>query len=276
MSDLKVAANELQSGTVALLGVPFDGGATFRPGQALAPARIRESFYSDSTNLCAENGIDLATVPGWRDVGDLRMSAREGKIAQIEKAIRQLLDRGTRVMTLGGDHSITYPILRAYADKYSPLCLLQLDAHSDLYDEFGGNRYSHASPFARIMEEQLVERLAQVGIRTLTPHQREQAKKFGVEVFEMREWESGREIEVGKNVYLSVDLDVLDPAYAPGVSHHEPGGLTTREILGIIQGLRGSVVGADVVEYNPERDLGGTTAMVAAKLVKELVVRMME
>lgn len=276
MTELNAAISELKNGMVTMLGIPYDGGASFMPGQAQAPARIREGLYSDSTNLCAENGIDLGTDPGWRDMGDMLISGRGKAFAEIEEVIGRLLANDARVTSLGGDHSITYPVLRAYAAKYSQLSVLHLDAHPDLYDELGGNRHSHACPFARIMEEHLVARLVQVGIRTLTPHQREQAERFGVEAIEMNEWTPGREIEIGGNVYLSLDLDVLDPAYAPGVSHHEPGGMTSREVIRIIQGLKGTIVGADVVEYTPERDVVGMTAMVAAKLVKEIIARMME
>lgn len=275
MTEFHKSINELDPGLVAVLGIPYDGGATYLAGQAQAPPRIRESLYSHSTNLSAENGIDLGTHTGWRDIGDLAIHSDDTAFAEIEEVLGQLLERNVRVVILGGDHSITVPILRAYAKKYSQLSLLQLDAHPDLYDEFEGKRFSHASPFARIMEDGLAAQLVEVGIRTLTPHQREQAEKFGVEVIEMREWGAGIEFELGEYVYLSVDLDVLDPAYAPGVSHHEPGGMTTRDVINIIQGLKGTLVGADIVEYNPDRDVVGITAITAAKLLKEVIARML-
>ena len=125
------------------------------------------------------------------------------------------------------------------------------------------------------MEENLVTRLVQVGIRTMNPHQRAQAERFGVEINEMRDWQPGTVIEFDGPVYLSLDLDVLDPAFAPGTSHHEPGGFSTREVLGIIQNLRAPVVGADIVELNPVRDPLGITAMAAAKLLKEVLALML-
>ena len=143
-------------------------------------------------------------------------------------------------------------------------------------DEFEGDRFSHACPFARVMENHLADRLVQVGIRTLTPHLRAQAERFGVEVIDMHAFASGQRPEVDGPVYLSLDLDALDPAFAPGVSHWEPGGLTTRDVITIIQSLGGRLIGADVVEYNPVRDPSGVTAMVAAKLVKEIASRMLE
>jgi arginase len=154
------------------------------------------------------------------------------------------------------------------------LTVLHIDAHSDLYDEFDGDRFSHGCPFARIMEDRLAGRLIQVGIRTMNPHQRDQARRFGVEVIDMRTWLSGARPGAEGEIYLSLDLDALDPAFAPGVSHHEPGGLSVREVISLIQDIRGEVVGADVVEYNPSRDVNGVTATVAAKLVKEIAGRM--
>jgi arginase len=115
----------------------------------------------------------------------------------------------------------------------------------------------------------------QVGIRTLNAHQRRQAERFGVEIIDMRAWDAGMRPRVEGAVYLSLDLDGLDPAFAPGVSHREPGGLSTRDVLGLIHGLDGRLVGADVVEYNPRQDVGGVTAILAAKLVKEIAGRML-
>jgi arginase len=157
---------------------------------------------------------------------------------------------------------------------YAPLTILHIDAHPDLYEEFEGDRYSHACPFARIMEESLAQRLVQVGIRTMNGHQREQADRFGVEVIDMRAWVAGMRPGLSGAVYVSIDLDGLDPAFAPGVSHREPGGLSVRDVLALVQGADGDVIGADLVEYNPRQDIGGITATVAAKLVKELAGRM--
>ena len=166
-------------------------------------------------------------------------------------------------------------MIRGLRPHYPRLGILHLDAHPDLYDEFQGDRYSHACPFARIMEEGLADRLVQVGIRTMTGHQREQAQRFGVEVIEMRSWREGTPIRFDSPVYLSLDLDVLEPGLAPGVSHREPGGLTVRQVLGIIQSLEAPLAGADVVEFNPLNDSTGLTAAVAAKLVKEIAARML-
>jgi agmatinase len=268
--------DELRPGMIAVLGVPFDASSSFLRGPALAPVRIREELYCESTNLWTENGIDLGATTEWRVVGDLDLPAGEAAFTKIESSVSALLAKKARVISLGGDHSITYPILRAYKREYTGLNVLHLDAHPDLYDELDGNRRSHACPFARVMEEKLAKRLVQVGIRAMTGHQSEQADRFGVEVHKMRDenWKNGLDFE--GPVYLSLDIDCLDPAFAPGVSHYEPGGMSSRDVLCLIQDLKGDVVGADIVELNPERDPHGITARVSAKILKEIIGRMLE
>jgi arginase len=267
---------QLRDGMVVVVGVPWDENSTFQHGSALAPARIREVMSSGSSNLCAESGIDLGEEPRFNDLGDMALHASEDTLGRIEDTIAGLLDRGVYVVALGGDHAITYPIVKSYHKKYEALNILQLDAHPDLYEEYEGNRYSHACPFARIMEEELAVHLVQVGVRTLNTHQRTQAQRFGVKIVEMRSYKPEIALDIEGPLFLSVDMDVLDPAFAPGVSHHEPGGFSTRDVLKLIQGLRGPIVGADIVEFNPKRDPLGITAMAAAKLVKEIAARMIE
>ncbi|MEM7582741.1 MAG: agmatinase [Acidobacteriota bacterium] len=262
--------------TVSTLGVPYDDSSSFLRGAAQAPNAIREAFRSPSSNTCCEAGFDLDQHPYLTDAGDLAFEPGGDPFERIETAVGELLDAGNRVLTLGGDHAIAYPILEAYGRRFERLTLLQLDAHPDLYDELDGNYRSHACPFARIMEDGLVARLVQVGIRTLNPHQRMQAERFDVEIIDMRQWRPDAVPELEAPLYLSLDLDVLDPAFAPGVSHHEPGGLSVREVIRIIQDLAGPVVGADLVELNPTRDPTGVTAMVAAKLYKEIAGKMLE
>jgi len=228
--------------------------------------------------MWTEKGVDLGTMSGWKALDDLVLSDLDSKMAfaTIESVIHKLLKRKARVVALGGDHSITYPIIKAYGRKYSNLSILQLDAHPDLYDELNHNRYSHACQFTRIMEKNLVQRLVQVGVRSITGHQREQAKRFNVEMIEMIEKTRINELTFTGPVYLSLDMDCLDPAFAPGVSHHEPGGMSTRDVVEIIQNLKGNVVGADIVELNPELDPLKITGMVAGKLLKEILGRMLE
>lgn len=258
-----------------LIGLPYDASSSYLKGAAEAPPLIRAALHSPHWNTWTEGLRDLAGPDGLSDAGDLSLAPTAAAREQIEAGIAELLAGGWRPLALGGDHSVTYPIIRAVSRVHAPLTMLHIDAHPDLYDEFEGDRFSHACPFARIMEEGLADRLVQVGIRTMNGHQREQADRFGVEVIDMRAWASGERPSVGDALYISIDLDGLDPAFAPGVSHREPGGLSVREVLGLIQDAKGSVVGADVVEYNPRQDIAGVTATVAAKIVKEVAGQMM-
>ncbi len=265
----------MRLGTPTLLGLPYDASSSFLRGAAAAPARIRAALWSDSTNTWTEALEDIAAPGVLADAGDLDLPPSGEARALIESGIARLLDAGARPIALGGDHSVVYPILRALGPRHPGLTLLQVDAHPDLYDVFEGDRFSHACPFARILEEGLASRLVQVGIRTMSAHQRGQAGRFGVEVIDMRAWAAGVRPRLEGPLYVSIDLDGLDPAFAPGVSHHEPGGLSVREVLTLLQGLPLPLVGADVVELNPSRDVQNVTAAVAASLVKELVSRML-
>jgi agmatinase len=269
------AAERTDEPRIALVGFRSDENSSFLRGAAEAPPLIRSALASDSSNAWCENGLELSGST-FHDAGDFAAPPGATMLATIEAAIGALLDRGLRPISLGGDHAITYPILRAFAKRQPRLSILHFDAHPDLYDEFQGNRLSHACPFARIMEEGLARRLVQVGLRTVNAHQRAQIARFGVEAIEMKDFRDGIALTFDGPVYVSIDLDGLDPAFAPGVSHREPGGLSTRQTLDVIAGVRAPVVGADVVEFNPRMDPTGMTAMVCAKLVKELAGKMLE
>ena len=311
MTTIPFAPDRAAAGTVALLGLPTDQASSYLRGAARAPAAIREALHSPSTNLGTESGLDLETDPRFLDVGDLDLShvapaegeesgmagepggegnpgaeerkSEEGETTRrrIEEAAATLLEQGARVLALGGDHAVTYPLLRAQARHHEGLTVVHVDAHPDLYHHFEGDRWSHACVFARVMEADLVTRLVQVGIRAMNPAQRRQADRFGVEVVDYHRLElrqrrrSGWAPAIQGPIYLSLDLDGLDPSCAPGVSHPEPGGLTTREVIQLIQNLDGTLVGADVVELNPARDVYDLTARTAAKLVKEIAAKML-
>ena len=267
---------KLKKNDVALIGILSDANSSYKRGAAAAPVFIRRALHCESANLCSELGVDLAGNPRFVDVGDRQVADDTESFLAIEDEISNITMHGALPLILGGDHAISYPVLRAINGIGGPVNILHFDAHPDLYHDFEGNPWSHASPFARIMEQGLASRLVQVGIRTLNQGQREQVERFGVETHEMRTLDInsiGRDFE--GPVYISCDIDALDPAYAPGVSHHEPGGLSVRDILGIIQRLHNRIVGADIVEYNPERDINDMTAMVAAKLLKEIAGRML-
>jgi len=261
-------------GIPVLLGIPFDANSSYLRGPAEAPPVIREALRCDASNGWTETGVDLGCDGAYADAGDLQLPEDIGSFQQIEESVAALLGKGRRPVCLGGDHSVTYPILRAFGRKFPNLTVVHFDAHPDLYEEFQGSRYSHACPFARVMEERLAKRLIQLGIRTMIPHQREQAARFGVEVIEMHQLPALEKLTIGGPVYISFDIDVLDPAFAPGVSHREPGGMSVREAITHLHAITGTIVGADVVEYNPRQDLARLTATVSGKIVKELLGKM--
>ena len=256
--------------TIRLIGAPTDCHSSFLRGAAEAPPLIRAALYSSHGNMAAESGLELGLDIGLEDSGDLPLEEADGDDALIEAAVADAASAGAVPILVGGDHSVTVPAVRALAAMHGPVEILHFDAHPDLYDDFEGDPRSHASPFARIMEAGLARRLVQVGIRTLNRHCRDQADRFGVEIVPMRGFAPGQVPIPAGPLYISIDLDGFDPAYAPGVSHHEPGGLSVRDVLAVLDRVAGPIVGADVVEYNPKRDVNGVTAILAAKLVREV------
>tara|TARA_X000000368_G_scaffold413222_1_gene400925 strand:+ start:209 stop:1018 length:810 start_codon:yes stop_codon:yes gene_type:complete len=261
--------------TLKIIGLPQDNNSSFMTGPALGPDKIKEALFSNSSNMFSENGLDLGKEGIWEDLGNLNLNNLKGQAAfsKIRETILELLQKGDHFIGLGGDHSVSWPIIDAHAEIYSSLNILHVDAHPDLYDSLLDNKYSHASPFARLMESGKIKKLIQVGIRTLNKHQREQAERFDVEIHEMRDLSRVDKINFEGPVFCSVDLDALDPAFAPGVSHFEPGGMSTRYLLDLLRTFKGDLVGADIVEFNPRRDFHDLTAMVGAKILKELISR---
>lgn len=260
----------------AIIGIPSDTNSSFMKGAALAPPLIRKALHSPSSNLWTETGIDLGEESVMIDAGDLEFASGTNAFDTIEKAIAKLLDENHIPVSLGGDHSIIYPIIKSLSHTFQDISILHFDAHPDLYDELNGNRNSHGCPFARIMEQNLVQGITQVGIRTMNGHQKQQAEKFGVKVIDMVSWRDDLSLDFSTPIYVSVDIDVLDPAFVPGVSHYEPGGLTTRQFLSSLQNLKApAIIGADIVEFNPQQDDSGITAAVCAKILKELIAKIL-
>ena len=262
----------------ALVGFPHDAHSSFLRGAAAAPQAVRHALLSKASNAwserlvpvtCADTLEDLGDV----DLGDLDQASGHEALNRIQQVVASYAKDSRPFIALGGDHSITYPILRGLSAGYAHLTVLQIDAHSCLHDRFSDSAHSHFCCMARAMEEQLTVRLVQVGIRTSTAHEHEQAQRFRVEQIDMRTWADGARPSTSGLVYVSIDLDAFDPAFAPGVSHREPGGLTVREVLTIIDTIGGDLVGAEIVEFNPTQDIGGLTAGLAAKLVKELAAQ---
>jgi arginase len=254
---------------VSLLGVPHDDYSSHLKGSATAPGPIRQALWSDAYGLVTETRVDLGAPGRLIDHGDVAFLAGADPWAVIEAQVDEVLAAGRPLISLGGDHAITHPILRALRQRHPRLTIVHIDAHSDLYDVYQDNPRSHACPFARVMEEELADRLIQIGIRCQNPHHDAQIRRFGVEVFEARAWR-GQVLDLSGPVYVSLDLDGLDPAFAPGVAHPEPGGLSTRQVIDIIQGIDQPIVGADIVELNPGLDINNLTAVTAAKLLKEI------
>lgn len=261
---------------IKVIGIPYDNNGSYLKGPALAPQRIRLMETGGSANRFCEFGNEIIEGVTYQDLGDINFENNDAVLAykKIRERLTSLVSPQDKVLSLGGDHSVSFPVIEAHAKVFKNLHVLHLDAHADLYDDFEGNPYSHASPFARLMEKGILKSLTQVGVRTFNTHQREQAAKFNVNVIEMKDFSMDFISRLEGPLYISLDIDVLDPAFAPGISHHEPGGMTTRQLISIIQNIKVPIIGADIVELNPTRDVDNRTAMVAYKLLKELISKM--
>lgn len=257
---------------IHLIGLPTDQNSSFERGAALAPAAIREALWSDRGNLATQSGLEIGSDIELVDKGNVALSDTDSAaddllmIATVERA----LAASAVPLSLGGDHAVTFPLVAAIAAHHGPVNILHFDAHPDLYADFEGNPRSHASPFARIMEAGHATRLVQVGIRTLTKHCRDQAERFDVDIIPMSGFAPDMVPVLDGPLYISIDLDGIDSSEAPGVAHPEPGGLTVREVLAVLAKQNARIVGADIVEFNPSRDQNGVTAILAAKLVREV------
>ncbi|CAL5209888.1 unnamed protein product [Lathyrus oleraceus] len=278
--------------TPTLLGVPLGHNASYHEGVIFAPPRIRKAIWDGSKYSTTEEGKNLIDPRVFADVGDVpiqdmqNLGVNEARLMDfISDSVKIVMNHTPlRPLILGGDHSISYPVVRAISEKLGgPIDILHFDAHPDLYENFEDNYYSHASQFAQIVEGKHVNRLVQVGIRSITAQARQHGEKYGIEIHEMRNFAKERDYlenlalgtsEGVKGVYVSINVNSLDPAYAHGVSHIESGGLSLRDVLNILHNLKGNIVGGDVVEYNPQHDaINNMTALVTAKLVRELAAK---
>ena len=258
---------------IKLTGAPTDANSSHLRGPAEAPEAIRRVLHSGMSNLTAENGVDIGSESILIDAGDLPLTESSSDFDIIREAARDAFRAGPSIM-LGGDHSVTWPIIEGYCEAKTDLPhIIHIDAHPDLYDDFEGNPMSHASPMARLCERGRLASLTQIGIRTINAEQASQIERFGVSAFAPAALETALSKLPAGPTYFSIDIDGLDPAFAPGVSHHEPGGLTVREVLSVISAAPGPVIGGDIVEYNPARDINEMTAAVSVKLLKELAGR---
>jgi agmatinase/guanidinopropionase len=271
---------------VAIVGVPFDGGTSYRSGARFGPRKIREASLMlwGYNNPLAVRPLDALRVIDYGDVDVIPPSIVD-TMRHIEHEVGALLEAGLTVISLGGDHSISLPLLRAHARRHGPLGVVHFDSHPDTWDtEFGGRPYSHGTPFRRALEEQLIDpaRYVQVGLRGPTSGAADWqvARDQGVRVITMDEAAvlgipavvAAIQATAGGPVYVSLDIDSADPAFAPGTGTPEVGGFTSHQLLQLARGLRGlNLVGFDLVEVSPPYDHGDITAILAANLAFEFL-----
>ena len=271
---------------VAVVGIPFDSGVTYRPGARFGPSHIRQA-----SRLLRPYNPELKVSPFANqqvvDAGDMVANPFDiaTAVAEIDAQASELIDAGARLVTLGGDHTIAYPLLRAHHRRYGPLALLHFDAHLDTWDTYFDAPVTHGTPFRRAAEEGLFVpgHSAHVGIRgsLYAADDLVADAGFGFTVVHCTEFERRSADDVveqlsqaigDRPLYVSIDIDVLDPAHAPATGTPEAGGLTSRELLAILRGLDGhDLVGADVVEVSPAYDHAEITGVAAANVAYELI-----
>ena len=283
---------DLDGVDIAMYGVPYDGGVTNRPGARHGPREIRnQSSLMRTINHATQiNPYDLCAIA---DVGDVRFDRvydNEAVTADIEAFVRRLAAAGAMPLAAGGDHSITYPVFRALASPDEPIGMIHIDAHTDTWGDFKGEKFHHGSPFRLACEEGLLDptRTVQIGIRGAQNWADgwEYSEAQGMRVIFIEEFEAlgvdgvvaeARRVVGDGPTYISFDVDGLDPVYAPGTGTPEVGGITTREALAMLRGFRGlDLIGGDVVEVAPPFDPSGNTALVGATLMYEILCLLAE
>ena len=278
--------NEVTDVDVAIVGVPFDTGVSYRPGARFGPNHVRESSRLLRPFNPAANVSPFATQQVV-DAGDIAANPFdiEEAISSIHKSYDQLLERAKRVVTIGGDHTITLPILRSLKAKHGPISVVHFDAHLDTWDSYFGADYTHGTTFRRASEEGLLdpEGCMHIGIRgpLYAAKDLTDDKALGFQIFSSIEFQDlgvaaaieKMKARVGKRpMYISIDIDVLDPAHAPGTGTPEAGGLTSRELLSLLRATAGmNVVGADIVEVAPAYDHAQITGIAASHAMYELI-----
>ncbi len=270
---------------VALLGIPFDGGTTYRPGPRFGPRHVRQQ----SAIIRPWNpvlNVDPFAKYRIADYGDLSVNplSIEDTFRRVEEQMKPVLEAGVRPVSVGGDHSLSLPLLRSIAKVHGPVALIQFDAHNDLWDEYFGSKLSHGTPFRRAIEEGLLREghFLQVGLRgqVYSKHDFDFARQHKVRMITAEEYhKSGiallrRQLRAfrNKSVYITLDIDCVDPAYAPGTGTPQVGGFTSMQILELVRELKGlNIVGCDLVEVSPPYDTGEITSLLAANLLYELL-----
>jgi agmatinase len=281
------ASRDFDGVDVAMVGIPFDSGASNRPGTRFGPRKIREASlllwgYNQVLGVAPTEEL---TIVDYGDVSTIAVDIN-ATMANITREVKGILDEDVTVVAMGGDHSISLPLLRAHATKFRPPAVIHFDSHPDTWDwEFKDQPYSHGTPFRRAIEEELIDTSAyiQIGIRGPTSFANDlsDAEKMGVKILTIdRVFEMGipaviaemKETIGAKPVYISLDIDAVDPAFAPGTGTPEVGGLSSYEILQLVRGLQGlNMIGIDLVEVSPPYDHGDITAILASNLVFEFI-----
>jgi agmatinase len=278
--------DEVERADVAIVGVPFDSGVSYRPGARFGPGHIRASSKL-LRNYNPVQDIEPFAVQQVADAGDIACNPFDitEAVRQIDEGARALVDTGAKLMTIGGDHTIALPLLRVMHEVHGPIAVVHFDAHLDTWDTYFGEPYTHGTPFRRASEEGLLDRdhCLHVGIRgpLYDVDDLPESGDLGFETVHCTELESlgvagtveRMRARLGDNpVYVSVDIDVLDPAHAPGTGTPEAGGMTSRELLGVLRGLAGAnVVSADIVEVAPAYDHAEITGIAASHVAYELL-----
>jgi agmatinase len=281
--------DEVTNVDVALVGIPFDTGVSYRPGARFGPSHVRESsrlLRPFNPSVSKEPFSTQQVV----DAGDIAVNPFhiDEALSQIERGSRALHERAGRLITIGGDHTIALPLLRTMAAKHGPISVVHFDAHLDTWDSYFGEDYTHGTPFRRASEEGLIDREGSmhVGIRgpLYSSKDLDQDKSLGFEIFSSIEFDDigvkGAIEKVQARVqnrpmYISIDIDVLDPSHAPGTGTPEAGGLTSRELLAVIRSFANmNIVGADVVEVAPAYDHAQMTGIAASHVIYELLSAM--
>ena len=278
--------DQVECADIVVAGIPFDSGVSYRPGARFGPTHIRESSrllrpYNPALDV---SPFDLVQVADAGDVAANPFNIGEA-IDTIQQAALDLTSDGARLIALGGDHTISLPLLRAAAERHGPVALLHFDAHLDTWDTYFGAEYTHGTPFRRAFEEGIIdtEALSHVGTRGPLYGKKdlEDDRRFGFGIVTSADvYRQGVDEIIGKlrdrigdrPLYISIDIDVLDPAHAPGTGTPEAGGLTSRELLEILRGFTGlNLIGADVVEVAPAYDHAEMTGIAASHVAYDLV-----
>jgi len=281
------ASRDFDGVDVAVVGIPFDSGASYRSGARFGPRKIRESSlilwgYNAFLNVAP---LDVLKLIDYGDIDVIPVDI-QATMQAISAEAAGIIEHDTFVLALGGDHSISLPLLRAHAAKYGPLAVVHIDSHPDTWEfEFGQHPYSHGTPFRRALEEKLIDPQAyiQVGIRgpTSGAQDLEDARQMGAQIITIDQaFEIGIPVVIEKvravvgdrPVYVSLDIDAADPAFAPGTGTPEVGGFNSYQMLQLVRGLHGvNIVGCDIVEVSPPYDHGDITAILASNLAFEFL-----